>query len=444
MTDARRVVITGLGPATPIGIGAATFWDALIQRRCGIVPIDAFDTSTLPSRVGGVIRDCKAADFVPKTYRKSVKLMARDIELAVAAAYEAVKDAGLPTKCLVDRGECPPGSLDPTRFGANIGAGLICPDLNELATAFATAADGDGRFDLTKWGAEGMQNLTPLWLLKFLPNMLACHVTIVHDAQSFSNTITCGEASSHLAIGEAFRNISRGAMDTCICGGAESKIHLMAIARSALMNRLARNGDADPAKVCKPFGRNRSGSVVSEGAGLVILESLDHAKRRGARIYGEIAGFGAAANTWSWFEPDDGSALALAITKALDDASVSPTQIDAVAAFGLGTVEHDAAELHAWNMALGDHARNLPAIAIKGALGNNGAGSGAIDFCAAVLALYHNTVPPSLNVEPSDDECRFRFAIDDPFDRRLDTVVTAAYALAGGQTAALVIKKFAE
>src|SRR5262249_49381841 len=153
--------------------------------------------------------------------------------------------------------------------------------------ALYSATSGEAEapvFDMGRWGREGMNNLTPLWLLKFLPNMLACHVTIVHDAQGPSNTITCGEASSHLAIGEGFRTIARGVADVCICGGAESKVNPMALMRQSLGKRLSHRNDT-PGKACRPFAEDRDGSVVSEGAGLVILEELDHARARGARIY---------------------------------------------------------------------------------------------------------------------------------------------------------------
>src|SRR5262249_40552218 len=144
-----------------------------------------------------------------------------------------------------------------------------------------------------KWGTDGMNNLTPLWLLKFLPNMLACHVTIVHDAQGPSNTITCGEASSHLAIGEAYKTIARGTADVCICGGAESKDHPMAPLRQSLGKRLSTSNER-PEAACRPFGADRDGTVISEGGGLVILEELEHARRRGVRIYAEVVGFGAS------------------------------------------------------------------------------------------------------------------------------------------------------
>ena len=445
MNRDARVVVTGLGVASPLGIGIGPFWDALMEGRNGIGPIKAFDASSLPSRIGGEVPPFRPGDYVPRTYRKSLKLMSRDIELAVAAAYEAARDAKLPTRCMVDRGDVAAGSIDPTRLGVNIGAGLICPDLNELAAAFSTALDQAGDFDMKKWGGEGMSNLTPLWLLKFLPNMLACHVTIVHDAQAISNTITCGEVSGHLAIGEAYRNIARGAMDACICGGAECKTNPMGIARAALVNRLVTNGEADPASACRPFATDRRGMVTSEGGGLVVLESAEHALARGGRIYAEMVGFGAAGNTYSWSEPDPtGAGTALAIKNAMKDARVTPADVDLVGTFGCGTVEHDAAELRAWRTALGEACLDMPALAIKGMTGTGGAGSGAIDFCATVMALYNNTIPPSPNTDPADPLCAFRFAKTDPVDCRIRTAVSVAYALSGGQNAALVIKRFSE
>jgi len=446
MSQRRRVVITGLGVATPIGLGVEAFWEALIQRRCGIAAIKAFDASGLACRIGGELPEFSLADYIPKGYRKSAKVMARDIVIAVISAYHAVKDAGLITRCIVERGEAPgPANVDSTRFGANIGAGLICADLNELAGALATAADDDRRFSLAKWGAEGMTNLTPLWLLKFLPNMLACHVTIVHDAQAPSNTITCAEASSHLAIGEAFRTIARGDADVCICGGAESKIHPMSVARPILWKRLNVHDNERPLAASRPFSASRRGMIPSEGGGLAILESMEHAKRRGARIYGEIAGFGSAANGKSWSSPDpSGQAVALSIRKAVKDAGVGPNQIDLAVPFGTGTREHDMAEAAGWNEAVGDRLSQIPALTTRGALGNNGAGTGAIDFATTAMAVHHRTVPPSLNTGDADSSSRFRFVQQDPIDARIDYAVTTAQALAGGQAAALVLRRFTE
>ncbi len=442
----RRVVITGLGVTTPLGIGIEALWDGLLEKKCAIGPIQQWDPSGLPCRLAAELPDFKLRDYIPKNYRKSIKVMARDIVIAVTSSYLAVKDSGLVTKCLVDRdeaGDIPP--VDSTRLGCNIGAGLICADLVELAGALNTAVDDDGKFSLTKWGAEGMTNLTPLWLLKFLPNMLACHVTIVHDAQAPSNTITCGEASSHLAIGEAYRTIQRGAADVCICGGAETKLHPMAIARHTLWGRLNTEDNASPKTASLPFGAKRRGMIPSEGGGLVILESLDHAKKRGARIYAELAGFGASCSARSWNKPDPtGRSIMLAIQKALTDADTKREDIDLVNPFGSGTPDHDASEIAGWNAAMGDTLEKTYAMTTRGSLGNNGAGTGAIDFAATVMSLHRNTVPVSINTNELDQACKFRFAQNDPKDVPIRQAITASPSFAGGQSAALIIQRFQE
>jgi 3-oxoacyl-[acyl-carrier-protein] synthase II len=439
----RRVVITGLGLVTPVGIGAETVWNALLEKKNGIRRITSFDPSRFESQVGGQLDSFSMGNFVPKGYRKFTKVMARDIEIAVAAAYEAAKDAGLKTKCLIERGEAQgPPNLDPTRFGANIGAGLICADLNELSGALATAANEQGEFDIRKWGGEGMTNLTPLWLLKFLPNMLSCHVTIVHDAQAPSNTITCAEAASHLAIGEAFRTIVRGAADICICGGAESKLNPMGLIRQQLLRRLSTSHNDDPEHACRPFDANRDGTVISEGGGLIILEELEHARARGARIYAELAGFGASSNAQSWCEPHpEGRGIALAIKKALLDSKASPEDVDLVGTFGAGIPAHDLSEARGIRAILGEHGRRIPALSIKAAIGNNGAGSGAIDVAVAALCLKQNVIPPAQNVDTPDPECGLNLVTGDARDAKIKTVVSVAYALGGGQNAALVLRR---
>ncbi len=446
MDSKRRVVITGLGVASPIGLGIEPTWEALLEGRCGLGRIETFDPQKFPCRVGGELAPFKPGDYIPKSYRKSVKVMSRDIQIAVCCAYMAIKDAGLVTKCLVDRGEADgETNVKSVRLGANIGAGLICADLQELAGALATAAAPDGTFDLKKWGGEGMTNITPLWLLKFLPNMLACHVTIVHDAQGPSNTITCGEASSHLAIGEAFRTIARGDCDVAICGGAESKMNPMATARFQVMGYLNPDGNDDPEHACRPFGANRSGTVPAEGGGLVILESLEHAQQRGARIYAELVGFGAGSDIQGWTQPaPSGRGVMLAMQKALKDAGTAPDAVDLAVPFGSGHVAHDAAEIAAWNSVFGDRLAEMPAVMTHGAMGINGAGSGAIDFAVAVMALCHGVAPPSVNADNLDVACGFKFATAGPVDARIDQAISTAHTLGGGQAAALVVRRFGE
>jgi len=439
----RRVVVTGVGLITPIGLDAGTVWEGLLAGKCGIRRIRSFDPARFRSQIGGEIDTLKVVNYVPKSYRKSTKVMARDIELAVAAAYEAVVDAGLKTRCLIERGQAEdPSNVDPTRFGVNIGAGLICADLTELAAALSTAADAEGRFDIRKWGAEGMNNLTPLWLLKFLPNMLSCHVTIVHDAQAPSNTITCGEASSHLAVGEAFRTIARGDADVCLCGGAESKLNPMGLMRQQLLGRVVTTHNDQPETACRPFAADRSGIVISEGSGLLVLEDLEHARARGARIYCEVAGFGASTDAMDWRQPDpQGKGVALAVRKALDDANLSPEQVGMVGAFGAGTREHDLAEARGIRAALGEAATTVPTLAVKGGLGNNGAGSGAIELGIAAMCLRSQMIPPSRNTENVDPECGLNLT-QEVVRADLPTAVCVASALGGGQHGALVFKRW--
>jgi len=446
----RRVVITGLGVVSPLGIGIEPTFDGLVERRSGIRRIGAFDPSTFKTPFAGEVGPYKIVEYVPKGYRKAVKVMARDIELAAIAAYLAVRDAGLKTKCVIERGDATgPSNVDSTRFGANIGAGLICADLVELAGALASAledpsaAPAQRKFSYPRWGEEGMNNLTPLWLLKFLPNMLACHVTILHDCQAPSNTITCGEASSHLAIGEAFRTIARGAADICISGGAESKVNPMGLVRQSVLGRLVEDSSADPESACRPFDRRRAGGVVSEGAGLLILEELEHAKARGANIYAEVVGFGCSSNCTSWAEPQpDGRALRLAGAKALADARMNPADIDLVGAFGYGSVAHDASEAAGLHGLLGEASRRVRVLATKGSLGNNGAGSGAIDVAVAVAALKRGVLPPARNSDEIDPACGLNVVSGDPVDARCNALLTSAMAISGGQAASLVLRRY--
>src|SRR6476659_5116737 len=280
----RRVVITGVGVVSPLGIGARAHWEGVLAGRSAVKRITAFDPSGFPSQIGGEAPAYKIGDFVPKSYRKATKVMARDIELAVVAADDAFKDAGLKSKAYTETPDIPTA-----RFGCNIGAGLINVDLNEL-TAALTTSRGQGnpnKLDLKRWGTDGINNLTPLWLLKYLPNMLACHVTIIHGLKGPSNTITCADASSHLAIGEAFRTIQRGAADLAICGGAETKVVPMHLMPQILLRRVTESHNDTPEQAVRPFDADATGTAAAEGGGLFILEEYERAAARGAKIYAE-------------------------------------------------------------------------------------------------------------------------------------------------------------
>jgi 3-oxoacyl-(acyl-carrier-protein) synthase len=219
----------------------------------------------------------------------------------------------------------------------------------------------------------------------------------------------------------------------------------MALIRQGLGHRLSTLNDT-PEKACKPFAADRSGMVTSEGGGLVILEELGHAKARGARIYGELVGFGAGHDAWHSAQPSEpepsGRGLQVAMRKALRDAGVSPEQIDMVQSFGCGLKVHDRAEATALRTVLGSRLDVAPVMNIKAAMGNNGAGAGAIDFIAAVLAMHYGTVPPAPNSTPMDPACNLKMFTDGPRDARIGYALSVAYALGGGQNAALVVKRF--
>jgi 3-oxoacyl-[acyl-carrier-protein] synthase II len=429
----RRVVVTGIGVISPIGIGARVFWDNLLAGKPGVQRIQQFDPSGFPSQIAGEVPPYKIGDYVPKSYRKATKVMARDIELAVVAADDAFKDSGLKSKAYTDQPD-----INPQRFGCNIGAGLISAELNELTAAMHTARDGN-RLDLARWGRDGMNQLTPLWLLKYLPNMLACHVTIIHELKGPSNTITCADASSHLAIGEAFRTIQRGDADLAICGGAESKVNPMGLVRQVLLKRVTESCNDRPADAVRPFDADATGAAIGEGGGLLILEEYEHARQRSARIYAELVGFGASQDSHSITDPEPtGHSYARAIQKALAEANLPPTAVNLLIPHGIGIPTHDRPELSGLHAVFGGGLERLPLAPIKAQTGNLAAGSG-VDAAAAVLALHHGQIPPALNTRRPLDGVKLNAA---PEPRRADVnvSVSSVYSL-GGQNAALIFKR---
>src|SRR5437660_221627 len=248
----RRTVITGIGTLNALGLNAASVWQGLLQGKSGIRPIRSFDASGLPVRIAGEVPGFDARNFVDKKDRRSLKMMARTIELAVSAAQLALNDGA------VDKDK-----LDRTRFGVEFGSGLIAMELLEVADASLVSTNGQvGFVDQGKWGTEGLPLIQPLWMLKYLPNMLACHVSILHDAQGPNNSITESDAASLLALGEACRILERDAADFFLVGGAESKVNPLSMVRQCLFEPLSRRND-QPEKACRPFDKNRDGDRKS-------------------------------------------------------------------------------------------------------------------------------------------------------------------------------------
>jgi 3-oxoacyl-[acyl-carrier-protein] synthase II len=432
----RRVAITGLGVVSPAGIGVEALWEGLLAGTGFIRPIERFDPSGFPCRFGGRIDGFSARDFVPKTYRKAVKVMARDIEIAVGAADLAFRDSGIVTKGI----DPDHTTIDPRRLGCNIGAGLICTDLDELGVALMTAVGEDGKLSLPIWGESGMNNLTPLWLLKYLPNMLACHVTIIHAAAGPSNTITCGDASAHLATGEAARLVARGGADAVIAGGAESKLNPMGMMRQCLLRRVAADWDGAASEGCRPFDRAHCGTAVAEGGGLLILEDFDRAAARGARVHAEIAGFGSACDPAGIdIEQANAGSLDMAVRRAMDDAGITPDQVGLIVTHGTGVPGEDRCEVEAWQAAMGEVIESIPAVSITGAIGSLFAGAGGAELAVAAMALERQTIPPTVNHDSPADGCGLTF-LSEPKQVPLEYVVSGAFAV-GGQSGACVLRR---
>lgn len=387
MSSPRRVVITGLGTINPLGIGADQFWDALLSGKNGVRRIQTFDPSALESPMAGEIEGFDAKQFMDKKERKSLRVMARTIQLAVAAAQIALDDAK------IDKTK-----LDPTRFGVEFGAGLIPSELHELGAAAKVSANcTPGAVNLKAWGEQGIQNINPLWMLKYLPNMLATHVSILHNAQGPSNSITESDVAGLLALGEATRILRRNIADIFLVGGADSKINPLSMARQAVFNHLSKRGDA-PEKACRPFDAQRDGMVVGEGGSVVVAEDLEHAKKRGAKIYAEVIGFGAAFDKGL-----TGKGLARAIRAALNQAKLTPADIDHVNAHGLSGPESDVMESNALVEVFG--AKTPTVWAVKSYMGNTGAGADMTELSASLLALKNRTLPGTLNYEHPDPKC---------------------------------------
>jgi 3-oxoacyl-[acyl-carrier-protein] synthase II len=431
----RRVVITGLGCVTPLGDTADRFWNSLAQGQGAVRPIEAFPVEGLPNQVGAEVRGfdflkspaLAKARFI-KDLRKSRKYMARDIQLCVAAAQLAMVDAGLDG-----------GGVDPTRIGIDLGAGLISSELDELAPAIAQASASNGVFDFQTWGRESIGVIEPIWLLKYLPNMLACHISILMDCQGPSNTITEADASSNLAIAEAARIIARGKADVMVSGGADSKIHPLSFVRLALQHNMSR-WEGDPAGACRPFDLRRDGTVPGEGAGILILEEREHALRRGARIHGELLGAGSGCDAMpsGGLDPE-GSGTAIAIAAALREAGLDASGIGHINAHGSGSRVGDLAEARAFHRVFG---RVVPPVTgFKGHIGTLASGCGAVELIGSLVGVNRGLIPPVLNCDEPDPACALDIVRGDPRPARQATFVNTNIT-PNGQAAALVVRGY--
>jgi 3-oxoacyl-[acyl-carrier-protein] synthase II len=382
----REVVITGLGIVSPIGVGRADVWEAVVARRSGVRFQPHLAAAGWSAPFGADV-----AHFDPKELiqpRKSIKVMSRDIQLASAAAELAWQDAGLAE-----------ATIDPERFGVVGAAGIMYCDLEELRGPFLEWLKHED-FDIHRWSRNAMGELYPLWMLKYLPNMPACHIGIRYDARGPNNTIAVGDVSSLLALAEAVDVIRRDHADVMIVGGTGSRINL-----SDLMwhcgARLACNGKADPTQLCRPFDSDRNGMVCGEGAAQLVLERREFAERRGAKILATVAAVSTRTESAAVVQQPTGDAIRRALRAAIKAAGLSANDIGYVNAHGLSTREDDPSEAQAIRDVLGE----TPVTAPKSFFGNLGQGSGMVELAVSLLALERGVIPPTLNYETPDPQC---------------------------------------
>jgi 3-oxoacyl-[acyl-carrier-protein] synthase II len=377
----RDICITGIGLVSPLGLGRECFWQALRAGRSGIGLMSSFEAGKLPTRLAAEVRDFNPLEHVKP--RKSLKVMARDTQFGMTAASLARTDAGLG-----------PTAVDPDRFGVVFAADTLNSPIADSEETFRRCMV-DGVFHAELFGPSVMSAAYPLGMLKLLPNMLACHVSIAQDARSHNNTLYAGEVSSLLALGEAASVIDRGSADVMLVGGASSRMLPIDWARAYLTLELSHRDD-DPAGAMRPFDARRDGQVRGEGGAGLMLEEARHAQRRGARIWARVLGWGSSADL-----DQPGAGLARAIGQALTAAGIEPRHIGHINAHGLSSRASDALEARVL-------AEVLPGVAVtapKSYFGNLNAAGGMLEAIASVIAIAEDFVPPTLNYTEPDPEC---------------------------------------
>ncbi|WP_145265096.1 beta-ketoacyl-[acyl-carrier-protein] synthase family protein [Calycomorphotria hydatis] len=429
--NSPAVVITGLGLVSPFGVGHEVFAQHLASGDTGIHRAEQMAFGDSLTNFGGEaagFSDTVTKEVMPKKQRKFVKVMCREIELGVVSALTAFEDSGIDNDSLVR-----------SRMGVDFGANLMFspPDqLKDAAWECLEEGDASRKFNYDRWGGDGLRVMEPLWLLKYLPNMPACHIGIALDAQGPSNSLTLNEVSALMAISEAQGIIKRGRADIMIAGVTGTRLHPIKAMHASLWDELA-HGDESDDKLCKPFDKNRTGQVIGEGAGSIILESKPHAEARGAKIYGELLAVGSscAAKDGS---PDHRTALANSMKAALTKAGLKPSDIGHINANATGSVYGDAAEAAAIQDVFGKEHSDVLVTAPKSFLGNSGSGCGILELAASLLALKEGFVPKTLNFSTADPDCPVNVAqekLPSPGEIFLTTNITRA-----GQAAAAIVR----
>jgi 3-oxoacyl-[acyl-carrier-protein] synthase II len=427
----RRVVVTGVGVVAPNGIGKEAFWKACVNGKSGVRPIQSFDASAHPVKIGAEVPDFDLNQFVPGHHRKSIKIMGRAARFGVAAAGLAVRDSGLELQ-----------RANPERIGVVMGTGVVPMDLPEVAPLIVEAVNEAGELKADKLGRRGSSSLFPLWILKYLPNMTAAHVSLIHGAQGPNSTITTACAAGTQAVGEAFRLIARDDCDLALAGGSDSRIDPLLCLAYCALGALSPSNRA-PEQVSRPFDGQRDGFVLGEGAGVLMLEELEHAKKRGATIYAEVLGLGSSFDAYAVTKPDpEAGGAARSIRWALQEARIDVSDVDYINAHGTSTRLNDQMETMAVKRVFNGCAEKLPLSSIKSMIGHLIGAAGAVEAAALALTLHTGVIPPTINQTTPDPLCDLDYVPNNAREKPVRTAVSTSFGF-GGQNAALVMRQFA-
>ena len=410
----RRVVVTGLGQISPVGNNVADAWQNLLAGVSGIGRITRFDAGELSAQIAGEVKDFQIGDYISA---KEARRMDTFIHYGVAAALQAVADAGLD--------DYP--ALDKTRVGVNIGSGIGgLPSIEETGIVVHE---------------NGPRRINPFFIPGSLINLIAGHVTILKGYQGPSYGIVSACTTGAHCIGDAARMIQYGDADVMVAGGAESAVCVLGVAGFAAMKALSTRND-DPATASRPWDKDRDGFVMGEGAGVLVLEEYEHAKKRGAKIYAELAGFGMSSDAHHITAPN-AEGPALAVARALKDAGLSPSDIDYVNAHGTSTPLGDANETTALKLAFGEHAKKLVVNSTKSMTGHLLGGAGGVEAVYSVLALYHQKSPPTINIFEQDVEggCDLDYCANEARDLPIRAAISNSFGF-GGTNGTLAFKRF--
>ena len=412
----NRVVITGLGAVTPIGIGKDEFWKGLLEGKNGIEKITRFDASEYGAQIAGEVKDFDPAAFIDK---KEAKRMDRYAQFAVAAAKLAIEDSGIE----LEKENC-------DRIGTYIGAGIggIETMHNQYEKLFA----------------KGPSRISPFFIPMMIANLAAGHVAIQFGLHGPSECVVTACATGTNCIGDAFRVIQRGDADAMIAGGTEASISPAAVAGFAAMKALCMDHNDDPAHASRPFDKNRSGFVMGEGAGVVMLESLEHAKARGAHIYAEVVGYGANSDAYHMTSPaPHGTYQAKCMQLALDDAGMAAAEVDYVNAHGTSTHLNDEGESEAIKAVWGEAAKNVSVSSIKSMTGHLLGAAGGVEAIATALTVENDMMPPTMNYETPDEGLDLDYVPNKAKAKTVRAAMSNSFGF-GGHNACLLLKKYAE